>query len=414
MQSVPPIRPETFESIVSPWLQGIRNKDIVAVVSYPASDRQRRLLNLQADSSLQKKYLECPHTYIWLTVDFRVDLIDNPLDLEECILRHLREGNEKISTHGSFIDKLRALEKKTGKKVILCCIGAESLLVRKSTAILIWTTIMCRQDVLRQIVFFETNLFSPANLDVLRLVSAFQPRIHILKLYDKKDSMQFIEHMSNEWHMKITPKLKEDIVGTCGGMFLFIKEALWYLRDHPNTTAQEVFGHTEMRFNLESLWRAFTDEEQVLLDAILLKTYEPKLGTAPMLQYLLDTGIVTNEHGVRITIELLSRYRKSILSQGKTITLAPSSELLLDSVPIGSHFSPRQRRLLIYFLTHPNSVISRETVGVAIWGANNDKYSDWALDSFISRLRIKLRQLGIDGKTLETKKGKGFYFHISI
>ena len=52
-------------------------------------------------------------------------------------------------------------------------------------------------------------------------------------------------------------------------------------------------------------------------------------------------------------------------------------------------------------------IVEKETLGKALWGeSNHDKYSDWAIDQTIKRLRTKLSKLNPDTK-IETKRGRG-------
>lgn len=50
--------------------------------------------------------------------------------------------------------------------------------------------------------------------------------------------------------------------------------------------------------------------------------------------------------------------------------------------------------------------VSREELIEAVWGDSGEG-SDWALDSQVSRLRLRLISLGISSKYLITKKGQG-------
>ena len=68
-------------------------------------------------------------------------------------------------------------------------------------------------------------------------------------------------------------------------------------------------------------------------------------------------------------------------------------------------------KLLIYFITHENELISRDQVGEVLWGRfYQDKYSDYAVDKIISMLRKKLDALGFSSDKLITLKKRGFSF----
>ena len=49
-----------------------------------------------------------------------------------------------------------------------------------------------------------------------------------------------------------------------------------------------------------------------------------------------------------------------------------------------------------------------DEIGEALWGKDSyDKYSDWAIDQLISKLRKKLETLGFKN-VLKTVRGKGY------
>lgn len=416
--SVPPILPETFEAMVEPWLSGIAKKDIVAVMSYPASDRQRRVLQLLGDSKTQKKFLLNPEKFLWITLDFRVDPIDDVSDLEMHIQKKLIEQTGiKIPERIPFNEVIARVEKRTRQKLILYCFGCEQLLRKRAVPILIWFTVQCRVDSLRMLLFFEANLFSLKTLELFGSVPAFQPRIANLTLYDVADARLFIHHMTqSEWHFDIDSTIANRIISECGGVFLLIKEALWYLRDHSHATTDSIFSHTEMQFNLATLWHGFEKDEQEVLERVVKRETldDPKYDASVM--YLERMRLLSHERtGWRLTVPLFARYLVKRFTQHKQLILNDRKEILLDGVPVGAHFSRSQKRILQTLILKSPDVVTRQEISLAIWPSNTlERYSDWAIDSHMSRLRTKLIQLGMGAHVIETKKDKGFIFRIPV
>lgn len=109
----------------------------------------------------------------------------------------------------------------------------------------------------------------------------------------------------------------------------------------------------------------------------------------------------------------------------KGVISSPSSEgekdfLFFDSKlgsvifrgnPVDEVFTRQEFDLLAFFLKQPNKVCSRDEVARAIWGPEaDDKYSDWAIDQLISKLRKKLIILGLINKVIITIRGRGYKF----
>lgn len=407
------ILPATFEAIVAPWLSGILRKEMVATISYPSSDRQRLLLNLLNNHALQRRYLDDRTKYLWVVVDFRVDPIDNVMELESLIVARVKEQLPKAHTkESSFMSYMAFLWHDLGKKVVLAAYGCESLITKEQTAILIWFTTMMRQDVVRQLLFFETNLFSPKAITVLGRVPVFQPRLTFLKLYDDPDVYQFIAFKSYEWGIRLPEPMIEAIVTNCGGSLYLVKEAVWYLRDHPQASVQAILHHPEMQFNLLTLWQVFGIHEQELIDHIVKKDCIDPQRFSAAIDYLTRTGfVVKTKTSYSFTVPFIGQFRREILQKGTDITRSPLGDLLVEGVSVEKQFSIAQRRLLRHLLEHPQVIVPRDKIAECLWPTNTaHHYSDWAIDSQVSRLRIRLMSLGVDERALRTVKGQGIMF----
>lgn len=412
---VPAIRPSTFEAIVSPWLTGItQNQEITAIISYPSSDRQRRILNVLTDTKIQQKYLKNPAYYLWITIDFRIDHITEVSDIESVILSRISERTGfQIKNHGNFEDKLNTYIQSSGKQIVLVAFGGETLIDTKNSAILIWMTMMCRLNILHQLVFFESNIFSRESMDLIGSVRSFQPKILFMKLYDKEDVIQFIHHMSLEWHIpKIKPEIIDGITSQCGGLLLLVKEALRCVRDNPTATITEITDHIEMQFNLSMFWNGLGKIEQELL--ILIVKNEsidfPKYMSS--VDYLQRVGLIEKIHTkLTITVPLLVKYIRYTIGQNVRLAIQTNDNITLNETPITNQFSKTERKILQYLINKPDALVNRNELFQIVWGDVVDSYSDWAIDSHISRLRKKLENLGLSPTILETKKKLGVIFH---
>ncbi|MDP2860497.1 MAG: winged helix-turn-helix domain-containing protein, partial [bacterium] len=88
---------------------------------------------------------------------------------------------------------------------------------------------------------------------------------------------------------------------------------------------------------------------------------------------------------------------------------AKSNTLLLRGIPAEEKFTPQEYEVLRFLLKEPNKLRSRDEIGDAIWGKDAyDRYSDWAIDQLISKLRKKLLKLGVKKSSLVTVRGRGY------
>lgn len=71
-------------------------------------------------------------------------------------------------------------------------------------------------------------------------------------------------------------------------------------------------------------------------------------------------------------------------------------------------FTKQEYEVLRFLLNDPEKLRSRDEIGEAMWGKLTDeKYSDWAIDQAMSKIRKKLKNLGADNY-LVTVRGRGY------
>lgn len=107
---------------------------------------------------------------------------------------------------------------------------------------------------------------------------------------------------------------------------------------------------------------------------------------------------------------MLEEYVAS-LCRPKTLFTVSGGHVYLNGVPVTDTFSGNEVRVLQVFADAPASVVSRDAVAQAIWGTSwEDRYSDWAIDQTIGRIRKKMLRFDFPKTMIRTVKGKGFVY----
>lgn len=97
----------------------------------------------------------------------------------------------------------------------------------------------------------------------------------------------------------------------------------------------------------------------------------------------------------------------------KMVWNGDSGVITLDGEPMADIFTRQEHELLTKFLGEPNKLISRDEIGSVLWGKNSDeKYSDWAIDQVVSKLRKKLIKLGLGENSIFTVRGRGYRINL--
>jgi hypothetical protein len=412
-----PICPDTFTKIIKDWCSGIHSGDVTAVVSYPASDRQRRILQFLDSPNLIKKYFSKANQPIFIMIDFRTDPIEDAQELETQIVNKVKNIQKFPKNCNLTLSSISAVLKSSHKFLVVIGMGAEAILTETKSPLLIPITNSNRLDEYRMVLFFETNIFSAQNNAILAKYPLFQPTIHYLSTYDQYNCQQFMDYLTKwKWQVQIPATIKQSIINQAGGLLYFEKIAVRLIREYPNLVTTDTWQHPILQQAIVTLATNFTPEEQEILKRIASNQKVDKLHDRPIVDYLLQTGIISNTSGkLAILSPALHTYFQSQIVSSTTLILDSHLKLFLDNIDITSYFSAIEQKLLIYGISNLNTCIDRDIIASVIW-PNDDgtHYSNWAIDSHISRLRKKLKSNGILNPEILVKKGIGVIFQQNV
>lgn len=98
-------------------------------------------------------------------------------------------------------------------------------------------------------------------------------------------------------------------------------------------------------------------------------------------------------------------------ANGQTFQIINGS-IFIAGVNVEDKFTRQEYEVLNFLLSDPEKLRSRDEIGEAMWGKlAYEKYSDWAIDQSVSKIRKKLKEIGAD-KYLVTVRGRGYKLSI--
>ncbi|MCA9382831.1 winged helix-turn-helix transcriptional regulator [Candidatus Dojkabacteria bacterium] len=107
----------------------------------------------------------------------------------------------------------------------------------------------------------------------------------------------------------------------------------------------------------------------------------------------------------KIKIPILRKYIIDLTPKADLGFKGDNGNIILSNI---QEFSKTEIEILKTFMEHEDEVITKEELGEVIWGKESDeKFSPWAIDQTIFRLRLKLDKLNLRG-TIKTIHGKGY------
>lgn len=224
----------------------------------------------------------------------------------------------------------------------------------------------------------------------------------LLSLYPARETIHFIKYYSHIWNIVLTQKTIDYIVEHSGGIMLLAKSALRIIRNEKVKTSQVLHSiiptHPDHKLQIDFFLQRLTKRQQTILKLIAnCEKVEDR-----EVYHLEQMGIVDNlPLGWRIKSKFIELYLTK-----NTESFAQRKQLILNE----SSFTSREKEILTMLLKEPGIIVSRSTIAHVLWGEQNyEKYSDWAIDKTISRVRGKLsKNLPLSGLVLQTHKKVGF------
>lgn len=216
-------------------------------------------------------------------------------------------------------------------------------------------------------------------------------------LYSAENMARFILYLEYKFCTRVPASLRNRIMERSGGHLWLVKEIVRHVAFQQTG---DPLDHEDLWWRVSEVYRGFASREQdMLTDMVLQKSVHD----AEAFSYLEKTGVIRDG---RIAIGLLEDYMKRQLRKRTQLYLKNGSVFVGD-VPIDGALSRNERQALACIFSGRGKMISRESLGKAIWGDDGD-FTDWALDQVVRRLRKKLMKFGISWQIFQTVKGDGY------
>lgn len=270
-------------------------------------------------------------------------------------------------------------------------------------------------------LFLSTiNLFDEKVLKNLHnLKYAVSRKVRYFPLFKEDEMNYFIDQTCEKITFKISKKTQSILGEICGGHPQLLKYSLHLIQEEfkQNTDDEEklrlfLLNHYQLKIVCADIWNFFSEKEKETMNSIvttgnLLSTQQEES------DYLLKLGLIktTKEKNYKVFGTLFEEFIKNKLPKHTLTYNVETKKLYYGQVSCEDKFTYQEFKLLVYFVTHENELITRDQVADAIWGRlSHDKYSDWSIDKTISILRKKLDVLGFPSEQLVTLKKRGFSF----
>lgn len=260
------------------------------------------------------------------------------------------------------------------------------------------------------ILFSDRDVANEKYSQLVDKCSLLFDHVEIYPLYSRVDALQFVKYNESMWQMSLSDKVNQEIVDKCGGYLWLISHVQRQLRDDFEVKWGDLVDDAGLLIKLESIMAKLDVEARDILRGVESGSITKSQKQTPAFQFLIKIGLIAEKDGVfDLGIPLLSLVFRRIVDL-EEIRLVEGS-LYVGTNNITKEMSESEGKLLVYLVKNKQKVVSREGIAQVLWKDKSEKqYSDWAMDRVISRLRQKMKQVGISPNLLRTVKRRGYIF----
>lgn len=260
----------------------------------------------------------------------------------------------------------------------------------------------------------STNIFKAENfLKLNHFKEVVSQNVVYFPLLESNDNNICIQNLIKKYEYKVSPKQISLIKKISGGHSSLNRAALRILQDYFSINEEKIIDYLldqyEIKIILEDIWNSFDDEEKKILTLVAQgSSFKAEKIPERLIKLRIISKIGRNSY------QLFSPLFQSFIAnlRGTKAELGldfQTGEILVNSLPIKEKISLQEYHLLSTFLKKRGVVLSRDQIAQALWGKDfEEKYSDWAIDQVISKLRSKLEKLGIPSSKLQTIRNRGY------
>ena len=222
-----------------------------------------------------------------------------------------------------------------------------------------------------------------------------------LPLYDEESSRVVVTN----WEKEGLGKLSEEEIGkvliASGGHPGIMR---FFLRGKVEVS-NEAWQDPGLKLLFDGFWESLGDQSRLWL----LNFVGGKQEGDPT-EFLLGTGMVRHiSDDFVIFSPVFGSYLEGLRKVAVPQVTEINGKLTVGSRPIDQFLSDQEAAVLGLLWQKRGEPVSREEISEAIWGKSaEEKYSDWAINQLVRRLRVKIGDVGEERRLIETRREKGF------
>jgi DNA-binding winged helix-turn-helix (wHTH) protein len=233
------------------------------------------------------------------------------------------------------------------------------------------------------------------------------------------DARWVITRAERRWGVSFSDSHVEQLIALTGGHPRLLRIACDILARESKQGKRSAIGESdllarsEIQRECQEIWGDLEEEERQTLRGIVLGTPVEQL-SSEALAYLQRSGLVSVSEGrLQPFSSIFGLFVAKLGDQVEEIRLHPETRAVLrGSVPLPVTLTPKEDRLLSYFLEHVGHICTKDALIRAVWpeevlleGVRDDR-----LTQLVRQLRVKIEPDPANPRYIRTVRGRGYQF----
>jgi hypothetical protein len=280
--------------------------------------------------------------------------------------------------------------------------------------------------IVHYIFLMRERVTKAENIDLWgELNEAILQNVVYIPLLADKDFKYVVDRMSDQFAINLKSKQIKVLKELCGGHPYLVKVCLRVMSNNKdkklssNGLSKVLRNYYELQSVSRGILNVRGDKEKSVLRKIAKGKSLSGRDEGELADFMTNLGIIKLLKGKKYKL-FGALFKEAVLGSSKgegEIHEEPGKELNLDeesgAILYNGHtveekFTRQEYSVLRMFLEDAGKLKSRDDIGDILWGKESyEKYSDWAIDQLMSKLRRKLVALGVSDRVV-TVRGKGY------
>ncbi|MCA9383268.1 helix-turn-helix domain-containing protein [Candidatus Dojkabacteria bacterium] len=218
----------------------------------------------------------------------------------------------------------------------------------------------------------------------------------------------YVADLKRRWGVSLDPE-QHKLIELCFPNKMLANATLKCIKEEGVKEVDGLLKSKSMRYRVSAYYHMLGKLEREFLEHLVFNSNYYSPYKEQIEDYFIEIGVVKKIRANKYALK--PKMLNYIVRLQNTATLIKNKvgEITYGKIILSDNLSIHEYEVFELLYKKKGSIVNRDEIANAIWGEGvGQKYSDWAIDKLMSRLRKKLFDLAIHKIKIDTHKKQGF------